>query len=179
MQKFKWKSLIGLIIGWSVLHANTAAASDMQQVVGVVDINKIVSQSKHTMEIKADMKKRYESRFKAIVGRTEAIEKRVKLLEKNKPTLSKDAYNKRKESIEKDAKKLLLDRSKYEKELASEQKMVEAKLISQLRKVVGRIAVEENMVLVLPKHLVIYSLPNSDITEKVRDVYESAYQDKK
>ena len=82
---FKWKSLVGLMISWSVLQANTAVASDVQQVVGVVDINKIISQSPNTMKIRADMKKRYESRFKAILGRTEAIEKASSSLTKTSP----------------------------------------------------------------------------------------------
>ena len=166
---FKPMAIAGIL---GLLSCNVLATDET--LLGVVNVAKVIAESKHTKAVKQSIEDKYSDRFKALKKRSEEMEAAAIKFAKEQPTMSVDDIQKTQSELETKAKKLMMDKAKYEKEISSEQQMIQAQMISKLKKIVASIATEQHMAMVLPANSVVYALPTSDITAMVADRFEQA-----
>ena len=160
-QKFKIASLTAAAL--FVFNLSSAFANE----VAVLDIEKIAKESKAVHDIQARVSKKQDEFQKEITKKQTDLESEQKKLEAKKNILSKEAFEKEQKSFEKkiDALKELVDKRQNTLKKASTDSM--AKVNDKMKDIIGEIAKEKGLNLILPASQVVFSADSLDISAEV------------
>ena len=165
----------GLVFaGVGMLLSCCVQAAKPGNIIGVVNINRVLENSSHTDEARSDIKAKFADRFKLLIKTGKKIESDLKDFRKDRPTLTNTEIADHEKDLSNRSQKLMEARSKYQKEVDAEQANLQNKLISNLNRVVERLAVAKSLILVIPENYTLYALPTLDITDEVAREYEKS-----
>ncbi len=154
--------------GFTQAQAKDEAAAQATSIkIAVIDVEKVLNESKAGKSIQAQLKKRRESFQKEFFKRENDLAKAQKTLVKQKKNLSPKEFTKKRKEFEKkllDAKTLFgKSRNSLEKELGSALSTLRKNIIQATAKV----ADENKFDIVLKRESVVIAEQSMDITDKV------------
>ncbi len=135
--------------------------------IAILDIEKIAKESKAVHDIQARVSKKQDEFQKEITKKQADLESDQKKLEAKKNILSKEAFEKEQKAFEKkiDALKELVEKRQNALKKASTDSM--AKVNDKMKDIIGEIAKEKGLNLILPASQVVFSADSLDISAEV------------
>ncbi|OGL40890.1 MAG: hypothetical protein A3C43_03920 [Candidatus Schekmanbacteria bacterium RIFCSPHIGHO2_02_FULL_38_11] len=152
------------------LYASSSYGENFK--IGVVDIQKIMLESKKGKQSLKELKEEFEEKRKKI----ESADKELEMLKKeilDKVSIwSNETKEKKEEDFNQKLKKYQRDREEFEEEMGEKNSQVNQRILSEIINIVEDVAKSENYTIILEKETLIYLSPSVDITGRVVEKYD-------
>lgn len=160
------KFLISLSTIFALFAFNASAADGK---IGILDVEKIVKQSKAMRNIQKQVSKKQDQYQKQVTKKQEALEKEQKKIESKKSVLSQEALEKEVKQFEKKVKDLkeFVDKRQNKLKKASLDGM--NKVNEKIKDIIADIAEERGLSIIIPSAQVLYYQDGLDISDEVLD----------
>lgn len=154
---------IVLTILFAVLTISNSNASS----IGILDLEKIIKDSKAMRDIQNKVNKKQDEYQKEVSKKQTDLENEQKTIEGKKSVLSKDGFEKEVQKFEKkvDDLKTFVDRKQNSLKKASMESM--SKVNENIKEIIGEIAKDKNFDVIIPASQTVYYGDALDITEEV------------
>ena len=154
---------IVLTILFAVLTITNSNASS----IGILDLEKIIKDSKAMRDIQNKVNKKQDEYQKEVSKKQTDLENEQKTIEGKKSVLSKDGFEKEVQKFEKkvDDLKTFVDRKQNSLKKASMESM--SKVNENIKEIIGEIAKDKNFDVIIPASQTVYYADSLDITEEV------------
>jgi outer membrane protein len=159
------KMFIVIVSGLSLLFSASLLAAG----VGVVDMEKVVTDSPQAKKIKADMEKKFGPQKKQIMDLGASLQANVKKFQKDKAVMSQKDLDALQKKMSSEQSQLQSMQGKVQQQLVEEQNKKMDEFMGDVKAAAKKVADKDDLDLVLPANAVIYSGDDSDITQKVMD----------
>ena len=146
-------------IMWSV--------STIAQTIGLLDIHEIFQTSSQIKDINTRLEKQFSLQRKKMVELTQLLQYNLRNLKRNETVMSKEEASNLREKIQKDESTLRQQQQQFQQQLLMAQNKAMTDFMSEINNAVKKVAVKENLDLVLPKDTVLYTKESKDITSNV------------
>lgn len=148
---------------FSVMFSVSANASN----IGIIDVEKIIKESKAMRDIQAKIAKQQEVYQKEVSKKQEGLEAEQKKIEGKKNVLEKDAFEKEVTAFEKkvDDLKTFVDRKQNSLKKASLDGM--SKVNDEVKDIISDVAKEKSLDVIIPASQVLFFKDELDVTEEV------------
>lgn len=171
-EKSKWfvVSLVfvfALMFGMSVV----SLAAEPALKIGIVDVNKIMKDSKAAKSAQAVFKKELDSKKATLKSKSDkvaALDKELKNLEQKS-----SAWNEKRDKLAKEFKELKIMENEMNKELQKKDVELTKKIVADVQQIINKLVKSENYSLILDKKAILAGKDGFDITDKVIKLYDS------
>ena len=164
MRSFKWAAASSLLVFF--FFTNSLFAADVAK-IGVIDLQKLLATSNAGKAIQAELKKQKDKMENDLKQKGTEIEKISKRLERESMVMSKEM----REEKEREQRIKINDFKTLQKKYRTDLQKLEAQLMNQLqndlKELVESIGKKEGYLLIVNKHIVLYSPGSIDITNKL------------
>jgi outer membrane protein len=148
-----------------------AGAAHAETKVGLVDVNRAVSQTEDGLRAQATLKKVFDNKQQELNRRQVELQKQREDIEKQSKVVSKEALQKRMEDWQKQMMELQAVFVEYNKELEKRQKELTDPIIEKMVAIVKRIATSEGFDVVMERQAAAYVKPELDLTDRCIQMY--------
>jgi outer membrane protein len=163
------KKVCLLLVGLFLLPLHNLYGGEMK--IAVVDMNKILNESKEGSKAKLDMKKRYEELKLKIDKRQEELKKIKGDIERQKIILGKDKMKEKEEEFGKEMGNFRKLVAESEKEMRETEAAYTKNILNKIRDIVKKSVKEKGYVLVIDKSGgVVYVDDSIDVSKSVLEV---------
>ncbi len=167
-----WLSVIFvLVLIVSISFANIACAENAPLKIGIVDINKIMKDSKAGKNARAAYQKDFESK-KALVkeksDKLAAMDKDLKNTKQDSP-----AWKEKREKLAQAVKELRQLQMDVSEQLKNKDIELTRKIIADLQQILNKLVKSESYSLIIDKKSVLADKDGLDITDKVMKMYDA------
>lgn len=142
--------------------------------VGFVDLNRALNEVNEGKKAKAQL----EADGKAKKAKLEIMQNELKKmkedLDKQRPVLSADVLKQKEGTLQQKFMELQKMSMDFEKEFADKENNYIKPISDKLQKIVQDIGAKEGYMMIVPREMALYSLPGTDLTEKVVSAYNSS-----
>jgi outer membrane protein len=159
-----------LLIGLAMAPA-AMAAKDAPLKIGVVDINKIMQESKAAKNAQAIFLKDLEAKKSILKEKREKVATLEKDLKSTNPKSA--AWKEKREKLAQEAKELKRLGSDLDDELKKKNAELTEKIIVDIQQILKTFARSENYSLILEKRTVLAADEGIDVTDKIIELYDS------
>jgi outer membrane protein len=149
--------------------AGVAEAADAK--IGLVDVNRAVSQTEDGLRAAATLKKVFDNKQQELNKRQTDLQKQREDIEKQAKVVSKEALQKRMEDWQKQMMELQAVFVEYNKELEKRQKELTDPIIEKMVAIVKRIATSEGFDVVMERQAAAFVKPELDLTDRCIQMY--------
>ena len=143
------------------------AAAFAETNIGVIDLNKVLIGSPQLAKAKADLKKKFDVREKAITKGQQDFQKAIEDFNKNGPTMKPDAQKKEQEKIMKMQKKLQEDQAKLQEDANAAQSNAVGDILKKIEGIVNKLAENKKLDLIVAKASLAYNKKELEVTDDV------------
>ncbi len=149
--------------------------------IAVIDIKKIVKESKYGQEIMQKLQKKYDEFSAEIQAKAKKLEELKKEIENKGSLWSKDVKQKKEEEYKKLLEQLTTLQEKAQYEMQEYQKQLLEPVLKKLVKVIKDYVKDKNYDLVLEKNQpgIYYASSRIDITSKILALFNKYYEETK
>ncbi len=151
----------------SILILATAPAVNAADNIAIVDVEKIVQESKAAKHLREQLDKRKDKIKSELKNKEKELEKDKKKLEKQKSVLSEDAFKKKITTFREKLMSINTNLKERTDKLESSFLKALKKIDKVTMEIVGNIARKEKITIVLPKNKVLFYKGGNDITDAV------------
>jgi outer membrane protein len=159
-----------LALGMCLL-ATTGVAEAADAKIGLVDVNRAVSQTEDGLRAAATLKKVFDNKQQELNKRQTDLQKQREDIEKQAKVVSKEALQKRMEDWQKQMMELQAVFVEYNKELEKRQKELTDPIIEKMVAIVKRIATSEGFDVVMERQAAAFVKPELDLTDRCIQMY--------
>lgn len=135
--------------------------------IGVIDLNKVLLDSSQLADAKTKLKKRFGPYEKELDDLQRKFRTSIEMFSKNSPTMKSDDQKKEQQKIIAQQKELQEKQAKFQEDVTAAQNDVMKSVIKKVEEVVAKVAVEEQLDLVITKASLVYNKKEFDITNSV------------
>lgn len=160
-----WIGVMGL------MHTDLAFAAKVK--IGLIDVQKIMRESKAAKRAQAVFLKDREAKMAILMGRQEEVRSLENELKKEGRKMSPSVRKEKTERLARQIKELRRLRSDLEEELKKKNAELKRKLLQEIREVVEEFAKKENYTVILEKSSVVAADKAIDITDKIIRLYDA------
>lgn len=162
----KHKFLINKIV-LTILFAIFTIANSNASSIGILDLEKIIKDSKAMRDIQNKVNKKQDEYQKEVSKKQTDLENEQKTIEAKKSVLSKEGFEKEVQKFEKkvDDLKTFVDRKQNSLKKASMESM--SKVNENIKEIIGEIAKDKSFDVIIPASQTVYYADALDITEEV------------
>ncbi|MCL2725429.1 MAG: OmpH family outer membrane protein [Polyangiaceae bacterium] len=150
-----------------------SGAASAQTKVAVVDVQRAVANTEDGLRAQATLKKLFDNRQQELNKKQADLQRQREDLDKQAKVLSKDALQKRAEELQKQMMDLQSVFLEYNKELEKKQKELTDPVFEKIMSIIKRIAMNENIDVVVDKATIAYVRSDLDLTERCIQMYNS------
>lgn len=161
------KILINLAIAFSLLVPAVYAHAQASK-VGVVNLDRLLSESKVAQSSQAKLESEFSTRQSNLEAQQRKLEEMVQAYRKDEPTLSDSSKKQRIDTIRGEEEKLAVAVNDFQKDLNDRRGQEMQALLDKINDAVKRVATSEKYDLILTE--AVYAKPELDITQKVLDI---------
>ncbi|MEI8054748.1 MAG: OmpH family outer membrane protein [bacterium] len=141
------------------------AFADMK--VGVLDWNKVMTDTPQVEVARKVLKEKFEKRDKEMLAAQKAFQADIEAFNKNGPTMKADDQKAAQQKIINKQKELQDKQAKLQKDLSDEHNKVMKDIMSKVEGVVSKVAADKKLDLVITKQATLYSKSELDVTSEV------------
>jgi len=171
-RKNKWfvVSLVfvfALMFGMSVV----SLAAEPALKIGIVDVNKIMKDSKAAKSAQAVFKKELDSKkatLKVKSDKVAALDKELKGLDQKS-----SSWKSKRDSLAKEFKEMKVMENQMNQELRNKDIDLTKKIVADVQQIMNKLVKSENYSIILDKKAVLAGKDGFDITDKVMKIYDS------
>ncbi|WP_413578264.1 OmpH family outer membrane protein [Bdellovibrio sp. HCB290] len=150
-----------------------AAAHAAESKVGFVDMQKAIQATSAGKKAKAELEAEFNKKKKDLEKKEADLKKMGEDLEKKKSVLSEEALGKKQAEFQEEMIKYRDIVGKSQMDIQKKERELTAPILTKMRTVIGKLAKDKGYTLVLENNQgVLYSTPESDLTEDVIKAYE-------
>jgi outer membrane protein len=135
--------------------------------IAVVDVSKILADSKEVAEAKAQLKKQFDPRQDEITAAQKKLRSEIDDYTKNSPTMKADAAKSTQNKIMDDQKKLQDLETSFQNDLSKEQNQKMQDILNHIETVIKKVAADKGYDLVVTRMSTAYVNPKLDVTAEV------------
>lgn len=161
------KILISLTIAFSLL-VPTAYVHAQASRVGVVNLDRLLSESKAAQSSQSKLESEFSARQNSLEAQQKKLEGMVTAYKKDEPTLSETNKKQRIDAIRVAEESLNKDANDFQRDLNNRRGQEMQALLDKINDAVKRVAASEKYDLILTE--AVYAKPELDITQKVLDI---------
>lgn len=164
-----------------ILLANTVVLGEDLIKIGLIDLQRCLSESKEGKKITQLLKKKKNVLQRQLDTKQKELLEIRRELEKQAMMLSMDAQEDKRRIIERKTRELEYLYKDLNEEMRGLQKKEEKRILKEIGKVIEKIGSEENYILIIEKRAgaVLYCVNSVDITEKVVRAYDQMKEESK
>lgn len=156
------------VAGLSLLLGHTAAqAQGAAMKVGVVDVQRAVSQTEEGIRATGSLKGMFDNRQTELNRKQTDLQKQREDIEKQAKVISKDALQKRLDDWQKQMMELQTTFVEYNKELERKQKALTDPIVERVQAAIKSLANTEGYDLIVDKVTVAYVRVDLDLTDRI------------
>jgi outer membrane protein len=166
--------LLALVFGCSL-----TAMADVK--IGLVDMQKAIQETADGKKAKTDLEADFNKKKKELEKRQADIRKMGEDLEKKATVLADDVKAKKQQEIQQEMAKYQDEVAKSQSDIQKRERDLTQPIINRIRKIIEDMAKKENFNIIMEKadQLVLYSVREIDLTERVVREYDSNPNSKK
>ncbi|QDK45097.1 OmpH family outer membrane protein [Bdellovibrio sp. ZAP7] len=162
-----------MIIAATVFMMTVAAQAAENSKVGFVDMQKAIQATSAGKKAKAELETEFNKKKKDLEKKEADLKKMGEDLEKKKSVLSEDALGKKQAEFQEEMIKYRDIVGKSQMEIQKKERELTAPILTKMKTVIGKLAKDKGYTLVLENNQgVLYSTPDSDLTDEVIKAYE-------
>lgn len=135
--------------------------------ISILDVNKVLTSLPQLKVIQTELKKKFDPRGQEVVNLQNAFRGDLDKYRQNSTNLQGEALKKEQQKIIDENRKLQETRVSLQRDLVAEQNQAVMPILQQIEGVVGKIAKDQKIDLVITKASTAYSNPQFDITDQV------------
>ena len=175
------KTFLFSIIIMVILLANNVVLGENLIKIGLIDLQRCLSESKEGKKITQLLKKKKDVLQRQLDTKQKELLELRRELEKQAMMLSMDAQEDKRRIIERKTRELEYLYKDLNEEMRGSQKKEEKRILKEIGKVIEKIGSEENFTLIMEKRTggVLYCADPLDITEKVIRAYDQMKEESK
>jgi outer membrane protein len=139
--------------------------------VGHVDLQRILNESNEGRRAKGDLEEMVRVRQGMIDEKVKQKERLAEEYQRQGLALSRDALQKKQDEIEaldREVKRMIADSNT---DVQKAQRERERRILGEIEGIIERVGKEDGYELIIPRDIVIFSVPNLDITELIIKIY--------
>ena len=136
--------------------------------VAVVDIHTILEQLPQMQTMRTELEKQFTPEHDSLTTAQNTLKDKAKKLSSNKAVMTKTAYDTEQAALQKEQYTLQTKQSTFQKKVFTAQDNAMKAVMSDINKVVAKIATENHYDVVIPKNSTVYVSENYDITTQVQ-----------
>lgn len=155
------------------------AAAEPAPKIAVIDVQRVISESKRGKEAKELLNKDKDYRERRLQEGQDNLQKKASDLERRRAILSPEAFEKEQEALLQERERLLRQFNEDQGQLRRRESELMQDVLEGIQGVLKTIAEKEGFTLVIEKGAAIYALDKYDITEQVLRLYDAKTEPKK
>ncbi|PIQ43464.1 MAG: hypothetical protein COV52_04035 [Gammaproteobacteria bacterium CG11_big_fil_rev_8_21_14_0_20_46_22] len=152
--------------------APVATTQSAAPTVGVVDVQKIFSDSKEVQDTKSDLHEKFLAKKKQVQASIKALDKMMADYKKNESVMQASERSALQKKIAAQQSSISQMESAFQQGAQDSEQKAMDKFVGQLKAAVVAVAKEKHLTLVLPSHGVIYWSDTLDITSDVEKRFD-------
>ncbi|OGT07824.1 MAG: hypothetical protein A2X78_02120 [Gammaproteobacteria bacterium GWE2_37_16] len=156
---------VSLLIAAGLLLAANAAFADTK--IGVLDLNKVLSNDPQVTLLQDQLKKQFEPRNQEIVTAQKNLQNDIDKYNKDSGKIKGNDVKKNQDNIIAEQKKLRDMQASFQHDLTDAQNKSMQTILKRVETVVNKIAADQKYDLVVTKVSTVYNDPKLEITDKV------------
>jgi outer membrane protein len=159
------KMLLAMSAVFCLLLGSSVFAADLK--IGVINVNKVFTDSPQVAAANDDFKKKFEGRQKELEEANKNFQKAVETFSKNSPTMKADEQKKEQQKIIDQQKKMQEMQTKFQADANNAQKDAMEGFVKNLEDASGKVAKEKGLDLVVMKTSLAYYKSEFEVTDDV------------
>lgn len=176
MKKGLWLSLLllGLIVASPALAAREATVKDSQKQIkiGIVDMQKIIRESKAAKAARASFLKDLEAKKQQIIEKAKGLQQQEEELNRMDAATPMETRRQKTEKLKHDGRELNNLKQDMEEDVKRKEMEMAQKLFGEIMQVVRNVAKSERYGLILERGTIMAAEESIDITDKVLKIYD-------
>lgn len=156
-----------LILVCVIALASVWSISSMAESVGIVDMDQILQSAPQVKNIEKDLQKQFTARKAQLDKVGQSLQKNIADYQKNKAVMDAKKLTTLEGKINEERQTFQQDSIKFQTDFAKARKAQTDQFIQKIKQVVGTIAQQKKLDLVLPKGVLLYTKGGTDITPQV------------
>lgn len=159
-----------IMAGSSLAYAtdSTAAIDSTSGRVAVVDIHTILEQLPQMQTMRTELEKQFTPEHDSLTTAQNTLKDKAEKLASNKAVMTKTSYDTEQAALQKEQYTLQTKQATFQKKVFAAQDNAMKTVMSDINKVVAKIATENHYDVVIPKNSTVYVSENYDITTQVQ-----------
>ncbi len=167
----------GLVILAAMLMAHAGPLLAKEFKVGVIDVNKVLNESKEGAEAKEKMKIRYDELQKRLNDKQEELKNMRGDIEKQKIILGKDKLKEKEDQLEKEMVEFRKIVAESEKEMRDTESAYTQTILQKIQVTVEKLVKEKGFNMVLDRSGgIVYADEGFDVTDDVLKILNKEYE---
>ncbi|MBU0744715.1 MAG: OmpH family outer membrane protein [Gammaproteobacteria bacterium] len=135
--------------------------------IGVIDLNKILTESPQVEKAKTDLKKKFDKQEKDLAAAQKKFQSAIEDFSKNSPTMKADAQKAEQQKIMEQQKKLQEMQTKFQKDVNAAQEKVLGDVLKKIESIVNKLATDKKLDLIVAKASLAYNKKELEVTDEV------------
>lgn len=168
------KKVTGILIIFLFVLSSSVLAQNI--IIGVIDVNKVLNESKEGIEAKEKMKGRYDELQKKLDAKQDELKKMKEEIDKQKIILGKEKIKEKEDGLEKEMVEFRTVVAESEKEMRDTESAYTQGILKKIKEIVERYVEEKGFNLVIDRSGgVVHADEELDITEDVLEILNKEY----
>ncbi len=159
------KKVVLFIVVLSMFSFSSFSFAELK--ISVLDVNRVLASLSQLKEIQADLKKKFDPRGQELVNLQNTLRNDLDKYRQSSASIKGEDLKKEQQKIIDKNKKLQDVRASLQRDLVEAQKQAITPILKQVESVVGKIAKDQKIDLVVNKANTTYVNPQLDITDQV------------
>lgn len=169
----KWSVAIGILIGFMLAALPVWAAKDAPVKIGIIDVQKILRESKAARNAQAVFVKDMEAKRAQLIAKEKEIQALDEELKNANARLSDESRKEKAERLAREVKEFRRLDADMGEELKKKDVELTQKLLGEVRRIVQSFAKSEKYTLILEKNAVAASDDAIDVTDRIIKLYDA------
>lgn len=142
--------------------------------IGVVDIQKVMLESKKGKQALKDLEEEFKEKRKKIESKDKELDVLKKEIIEKVSIWSNETKERKEEEFNQKLKKYQRDREEFEEEIGKKNSQLNQKILREIMDILEDIAKKESYTIILEKEALIYLSPSVNITGRVIEKYDGS-----
>jgi len=169
----KWSIAIGIIIGFMPAALPVLAAMDAPVKIGIIDVQKILRESRAAGKARAEFMKDMEAKRAQLAAREKEIQALDEELKNPKARLSEEVRKEKAEKLARDGKEFRRLDADMGEDLKKKDVELTRKILEEVRRIVQAFSKSEKYTLILEKGAVVTADDAIDVTPRILKLYDA------
>ena len=166
--------MLRLVMLGVFLVASSPVVSFAEDVkLGYVDLQRALNETEDGRKAKANLKKVFDQKQKELDEQQEDLKKAIDDLDKKRTLMPPDKVREKEAELQGRMQKVQQTYLRHQQDLQAKEQEATGKIFERMNRIIAKIAVSENMTMILDKSALVFAKPHLDLTNELIRRYNS------